>query len=154
MAQGFTLIEVLLVMGILAVLGGLTTMNLIQPQKTVSLDGTLAAVVADLKSQQIKAMGGDEVSGSTAQPHGIYVQSDRYTLFKGTTYSAVDTDNFVVMMDAGTTLATTNMPSGQMTFTKGTGAVTSFTSAPTITVSSGGSSKIITINRHGVVSIN
>lgn len=152
--SGFTLIEVLLVMGLIAIIAGLSTMSLIQPQKTVSLAGTVATVVADLKSQQIKAMGGDKVSAATAQAHGIYVQTDRYTLFKGASYSVADTDNFVVTMDDGTTLSTTNMVSSQMTFTKGTGAVTGFSSTPTITVTAAGDSKVISVNRHGVVSIN
>jgi prepilin-type N-terminal cleavage/methylation domain-containing protein len=151
---GFTLVEILLVMGLIAIIGGLTTINLIQPQRTASLSGTVATLVADLRGQQIKAMGGDKVSASTAQAHGLHVQSDRYTLFKGTTYSGADTDNFVVMMDPGITLSTTNMPSSQLVFTKGTGAVTGFTSAPTITVSSDGDSNVISLNRHGVVSIN
>jgi prepilin-type N-terminal cleavage/methylation domain-containing protein len=151
--KGFTLIEVLLVMSLIAIIAGLSTINLIQPQKTASLDGTVATLVADLRGQQIKAMGGDKVSASTSQTHGIYVQADRYTLFKGT-YSAADTDNFVVMMEGDTSLSTTNMPSSQLVFTKGLGAVSGFTSAPTITVTSGADSKIISLNRHGVVSIN
>lgn len=151
--RGFTLIEVLLVMALLSVVGGLMTINLIQPQKTVSLDGTVAMVVADFKGQQIKAMGGESMSAGSSQPHGLYIQSGSYTLFKGATYSALDTDNYVVQMDDGTTLSTT-LPSTQVVFTEGTGAVTGFSGSPTITVSAGGSSKVITINRHGVVSIN
>jgi prepilin-type N-terminal cleavage/methylation domain-containing protein len=152
--RGFTLVEVLVVMGLSAILFGLASINLIKPQTTATLAGTTNTLVTDLRSQQIKAMSGDSISASSAQAHGIYVQSNQYTLFKGTSYSAGDTDNFVVTLDAGVTLSST-LASGRVVFTKATGAFTGFSgSANTITVTAGGSSKVITLNRYGSVSIN
>lgn len=152
--RGFTLIEVLLVMGLLAALSGLTIINLTRPQTRASLDGIVATLVADLRSQQIKAMAGDSLTAASAQAHGVYVQSGAYTLFKGASYSSSDADNFVVQADAGVALNTT-LPSTQVVFTKGSGTFSGFASGQnSITVSNAGESKVITINRYGVVAVN
>ena len=155
-AAGFTLVEVLVVMGLFAVAAGLTYINFIRPQNTVSLDGAVKTLMADIKAQQTKAMAGDSGSASSAQAHGIYVQSGQYTLFKGSTYSVADTDNFVVQAPTGVTFSTT-LSGTQVVFTKGAGDVTSYSSSNnTITVSSGptGVNKVITLNRYGAITVN
>jgi prepilin-type N-terminal cleavage/methylation domain-containing protein len=154
-SAGFTLVEILLVMGLIAVLAAATLINFIRPQNQASLDGITNALVTDIKSQQIKAMAGDGVSASSAQAHGVYVQAGSYTLFKGSAYSGADTDNFAISTD--TITLTPDLPSSQVVFTKATGDVSGFDSAhKTITVSSSalGASKVITINRYGAVTVN
>ncbi len=156
MNTGFTLVELLVVMGLVAILGGLSFINLIRPQTSAALSGTVQGMMADLRSQQLKAMAGDSMSATIAQPYGIYVENNRYTLFKGATYSAGDTDNFVVPAESGVTFSTT-FPSAQVIFAKGTGEVTSYNgSANTITITNTRSneSKIITLNALGAVSSN
>lgn len=155
-AYGFTLVEVLVVMGLMAILAGLAFTNFIRPQNQASLDSIVSTLVADIKSQQIKAMSGDSVSASTAQAHGVYIQSGSYTLFKGTSYSGSDTDNYTVAADTGVTLSTT-LPSTQVVFTKGTGDVTGFIAGQntiTITSSGTGTSKTLTLNRYGAITVN
>ncbi len=154
--MGFTLVEILVVMGLIAILSGVAFINFIRPQNQASLDSIVATLVADLKSQQTKAMAGDGVSAPAAQAHGIYVQSGSYTLFKGSAYSGADTDNFVVSSDTGTTLSTT-LPSTQAVFTKGSGDVAGFIAGQsTITVTSSGTgvSRTITLNRYGALTVN
>lgn len=154
-AHGFTLVEILVVMGLMAILGTMAFTNLIRPQNQASLDSIVTTLLADLKSQQIKAISGDSLSAATAQAHGIYVQNSNYTLFKGSSYSGSDTDNFVVSVDTGLTLSTT-FPTSQVVFTKGSGDVTGFTAGQnTITVTSSSTgSKVITLNRYGAVTVN
>jgi prepilin-type N-terminal cleavage/methylation domain-containing protein len=155
-AAGFTLVEILVVMGLFGVAAGLTYINFIRPQNTVSLDGAVKTLMADIKSQQTKAMAGDSGSASSAQAHGIYVQSGQYTLFKGSTYSAGDTDNFVVLAPTGVTFST-SFTDTQVVFTKGSGDFTGYSaSTNTVTVSSGPTSenKVITLNRYGAITVN
>lgn len=151
--RGFTLVELLVVMGLVGVLMTLTFVNLIQPQRSASLSGTVDVLVADLRSQQLKAMAGDTLGAATTQAHGIYVESNQYILFKGDTYSASDADNFIVQAD-GVTFGT-NLPSAQVSFQKASGEPAGFNaSANTITVTASGQSRTITINRYGVLTVN
>jgi prepilin-type N-terminal cleavage/methylation domain-containing protein len=151
---GFTLVELLIVMGVIAVLGGLATVNLFQPQAAANVSSIVDKLVADLKSQQTKAMAGDTWGAGSAQEHGIYVQSGEYTLFKGGAYSAVDTDNIDIETEGGVTLSTT-LPSTQVVFAKGSGEVNGFTNGSnTITITGTGGTKTVTINRYGAVTVN
>lgn len=154
--QGFTLIEVLVVMGLVAILASVSVVNLIKPQTTSSLDGVTATLVSDLKAQQNKAMSGGSVSSTTAQPHGIYIQPTSYTLFKGSAYSAVDDDNFVISMGTDTNLSTT-FSSTQIIFAQISGEVSSWVNGSnTITVTNinGGGTKNISINVFGAITVN
>src|SRR5256885_1156542 len=92
-SQGFTLVELLIVMALLAGLAGLTIINLGKPQNSASLSAASDTLVADLKTQQIRAMMSEPGSAATAD-RGVYLQSGQYTLFSGLTYSAANTDNF------------------------------------------------------------
>lgn len=152
---GFTLVELLVVMGLLAILLSLTTVNLFSPQTDASLEGDVLTIANDIKAQQLRAMSGDSGSDGVTEPFGIYVQSNQYTLFKDAAYSGGSADNFVISTTSGITL-TTNLPSSQVVFSKGSGDVSGFNaSANTITVTnSAGRSKVLTINRYGAVAIN
>lgn len=137
--KGFTLIELLLVMGLVAVLSVFTTINLIRPQTKASLDITITTLVSDLRSQQTKAMIGD-----TGISFGIQFNPQNYVLLN---------DSFSVSLDSNLSLTTT-FPSSQVNFARVSGEVSGFVDGSnTITVSSGGESKTITVNRYGVVNV-
>lgn len=152
---GFTLVELLVVMGLLGVILGLTVVNMFKPQTDASLEGVVAPLVADIKAQQLRAMAGDGGSDGVTEPFGVRIQSNQYTLFKDATYNAGSADNFDVSINAGITLST-NFSSSQVVFSKGSGDVNGFSAAAnTITITnSAGSSKVLTINRYGSVAIN
>jgi prepilin-type N-terminal cleavage/methylation domain-containing protein len=152
--SGFTMVELLIVMSLIGLLATVAVVNLIKPQQTASLSGTVDVLVADLRGQQLRAMAGNTVSASTAQPHGVYIEPSRYTLYKGSVYSGSDTDNFSVEPE-GVSLSTT-FASSQVTFQKISGEPASFNaSANTITVSNpAGETKTITINRFGIATAN
>lgn len=153
---GFTLVEVLVVMGLVAIISSLSVVNLIQPQTSANVFGVAETLVADLKGQQVKSMVGDSFGTVAAQQHGVYVQSGSYTLFKGASYSAGDSANFVIQPDSTITFSTT-LPSSQAVFAKASGEVVGFTNgANTITVSNtvSGESKTITINTYGAITVN
>lgn len=152
--KGFTLVELLVVLTILSILLALTTVNLSRPQTTSSLDGAVNSLVADIKSQQMLAMSGDQGSTTSQQPQGLYLQSGSYTLFAGSTYSAGDGNNFAINPGQGIALATT-FPGTSLIFNKGTGEVNGFVNGSnTITLSFNGSSKVVTVSRFGAVTVN
>lgn len=153
--QGFTLIELALIMGIIAILISFVTINLLKPQTTASTSSSVQILGADLKEQQIKAMAGDSDFETTTEQQGIYFESNRYTLFRGPNYAS-GSHYFQVDMDQNLILSNT-LPSSQVVFTKRNGEVANYTSgSDTITLShtQSGEQKIITINRYGAITIN
>lgn len=152
---GFTLTELLVVIGLIGILLALTGVNLIRPQTEASLEGDVLTISNDIKAQQLRAMSGDSGSDAVTEPFGVYVQSNQYTLFKDAAYNGGSADNFVIPTTSGITLST-NFPSSQVVFSKGTGDVNNFNaSTNTITITnSAGESKVLTINRYGAITVN
>ncbi|HWT55736.1 MAG TPA: type II secretion system protein [Candidatus Microsaccharimonas sp.] len=151
--SGFTLVELLVVMTIILILFGLSTVALGQPQNTTSSLDTVDTLLNDLKTQQLAAMSGAVGSGSSQQAAGVYVQSNQYTLFTGSSYSAGDAYNYVFTAPNGVSFRTT-FPSGTVLFNKGDGSVSGFTAGSnTITVTTSAGSKVITITRFGAITV-
>ena len=153
MHRGFTLIEMIVIMGILFALMTLTTINLIKPQASALLHTTMTQLLADLSSQQLRSMGGD--TDTTADPiaHSVYLGSSSYTLFRGAVYSSSDTSNFTIPLDP-TLVLSTNFPDTTVTFQRGSGDVSGFTvSTATITLTHTPASNSIsvTLNQYGTV---
>jgi prepilin-type N-terminal cleavage/methylation domain-containing protein len=151
--SGFTLVEILVVVGILAVLFGLSVVSLGQPQNSTNTNSAVDTLVNDLKTQQIAAMVGTTGSTSTQQPAGIFVQSNQYTLFTGSSYSAGNSYNYIFTAPTGVSFSTT-LPSSIVLFNKGDGSVSGFTAGSnTITVTTSAGSKVITITKFGAVTV-
>jgi len=151
--SGFTIIELLVVLMIAAILFSLSTINLGKAQTGASLSSTTNTLLADLKNQQILSMSGDIGSNTTAQQHGIYLTSNNYTLFAGSSYSSSDPNNYTEVTN--NVAISTTFPSSTVIFNKGDGSVASFSSTNnTITLSENGDSQTITINRFGATSVN
>jgi prepilin-type N-terminal cleavage/methylation domain-containing protein len=151
--SGFTLVELLVVMSIILVLFGLSTVALGQPQATTNSLDSVNTLINDLKTQQLTAMAGAEGSNTTQQPAGIFVQSNQYTLFTGSSYSAGNSYNYIFSAPTGVTFSTT-FPSTTVLFNKGDGAVSGFTAGNnTITITTSSGSKVITITKFGAITV-
>jgi len=152
-ASGFTLVELLIIIGLFTILSSFAVINLIRPQTKANLDATNTVLISDLKEQQLKAMIGDS-GGSAPSAYGVYFETNQYTLFKGNSYSPSDTDNFVVSLQ-GDASSTTTFASNQVVFNQRSGEVAGFSASNnTITITSSGDVKTITINALGTVNSN
>jgi general secretion pathway protein G len=150
--QGFTLVELLVVIVIIALLFALSTINLGHAQSSASVSSDTNTLLADLKAQQLLAMSGDMGSNNTQQPHGIYFQSNSYTLFADSTYNSSDTNNYTVNISPDT-LATT-FTNHEVVFEVGDGAISGFTNGDnTITLNGTGQTQTITLDRFGATSV-
>lgn len=152
--SGFTLVELIIAMGIILMLSGFATINLVKQQNTTSVNSSVDVLVSDMQSQQTKAMAGVKDDLSNNISFGIYFQSDRYVLFRGTTFSPTDSANFTVLLDENIMFSDIKFPNNTIVFQVRSGEVSGF--APggnTVTIQniSGLEEKTVTVNRYGVV---
>ena len=151
---GFTLIELVVAMAIILILAGFVTLSLISEQNITSVNATVDTLVSSMASQQTKAMASKSEGLPTGQSFGVYFQSDRYTLFKGTTYSASDSANFTTILDGGIRFTNITFPNNTIVFLIISGEISEFVAGQnTITVrnTQGPETKTITVNKYGVV---
>jgi len=144
--NGFTLIELLLVISIIGILFGLTTISLVNAQTSTSIATSRDMLVADLKSQQAKAINGTDGSGS----FGVHFSSNNtYTLFQGASFAGA-TSVFSVTIDNNISFS-----GNDIIFSPVSGEIQGFsdTTPPTITVTNtvGIGQKVITFNKFGAV---
>jgi prepilin-type N-terminal cleavage/methylation domain-containing protein len=152
--NGFVLIELVVVLGIMLILFGLGAFNLIGTEKTSEVTAASDSLVSDLNSQQTKAMLGVGISAGIN--YGIHFQSDRYVLFQGNSYSPADGSNFTVMLNEGLQISNILMPAdSNLIFTLATGTVSGYLNGNiygiTLKSSDGLKSKTLIVNRYGIV---
>lgn len=143
--SGYTLIELLVVMAIAGILLGFISINLVHTQQSTSLNTAEEMLIADIKSQQVKAMQGTDGGGS----FGIHFSSNNtYTLFAGTTYVPAAATNADVHVDGPLSFS-----GSDIVFDSVSGEVHGYASPVSVTVTnaSGGGSKTIQLNKYGVV---
>lgn len=96
--KGFTLLELLVTMGVFFLIIGLTTMNLAHAQRSSSVQSSTEQFISDVRNQQIKSMSGSGTATFTSSNYGIHVDGNKYTLFHEP-YST-DTTKFIVNLDS------------------------------------------------------
>ena len=149
--MGFTMVELLLVMGIFAILIALSSVNYFSTVNQNTVGNAENVLIADLRSAQNKAMSGTAVSGVSQTSWGVKFLSNSYVIFPGTTYSASNTNNYVVTLPERVVLSTT-FPSSQVQFSRISGEVMGYGNATdTITLTVGSSSKTIELNVYGTI---
>lgn len=153
MKKGFTLVELMVVMGMIAVLISYSVVNLTTIQHTTYLAATVDTFISDLKQQQLKAMVGDTEGRGVNDYYGISFGTNDYALFHGSSYSA-SSSNPVIPLTSGMQFSSVTFPQSRIVFDKGSGEVIGFTvGSNTITLRNTltNETKTITINRYGVI---
>lgn len=143
--KGFTLVELLVSMGILAVIFAISTINLSNIIPSTSQTTTLDILISDIRAQQTQAM-------TTDSSFGVHFEGTSYTLFKGTTYSSLDPANFVVNLDPTVTITNILFPGNQIVFSPGSGNVAGYvlgSDSISLTNSGGAGTKQLKINQYG-----
>ncbi|MBI2405010.1 prepilin-type N-terminal cleavage/methylation domain-containing protein [Candidatus Gottesmanbacteria bacterium] len=147
--SGFTTPELIVVVGIIAVLAGLATVNLLGVARKPTLTATVDTLTSDLRQQQTKAMVGERLSS-----HGVYFGSGQYVLFAGSSYNPGEVSNAAVALEQYVGFSQVSLPNASVVFASGSGEVTNFDPnqhAVTIAHEQSGEQKTIEVNRLGVV---
>ncbi len=124
--SGFTLIELILVMSIFVTLVAFATPTLLGSRTSADINTTMSTVIADVKSQQLKAMLGDTGAGTESNPYGVHFETTSYTLFHGVTYSPTEPTNAVIELPGSTQFGDVNLPGRTLVFAKGSGEISGF----------------------------
>lgn len=151
--KGFTLIELILVLGILSILFGITTVRFFGTQGKQSVVEAADILVADLRSQQTLAMTGAAINGVSMAGYGISWEGSKYILFAGDTYDPASTNNQVVELPEGVTITAT-FPNSRIIFARASGEVRDFEEGNNtieITSESSTEARVIEINQLGVI---
>ncbi len=126
---GFTVLELMLTLTILGVLFALTVVNLTNIIPKANTRAAAEVLIADLREQQMKAMSGYEAVGGGASDYGIFFETEKYTLFTGSSYVEGHQENYVVPLQVGLEFDTTNLPLSTMVFVRGSGDIANYSDA-------------------------
>lgn len=153
MKKGFTLVELMVVMFIVASLLAIVYIDVLSSQRKATVTSDSTQLIADIKSQQLKAMGGQNGGVAMASPSGIAFSGNTYTLYTGAKYQSSDPNNFSINLDTNLQLIS-SFSGNVLTFASGSGEVADFSSgSDTITIVNSFSQdkKVIKLNRYGVI---
>ncbi len=148
--KGFSLIEVLVVLGIMTLVAGIvfTSFSGFQKSKSVTSDAeTVAEILRQAKNETI--------ASKNSNAYGVHFDSNTMTIFVGPTYSVGSATNRVIPLPSNNTTLSTSLQGGvsYVLFQKISGETAQ---NGTVTVSSSGTTntKTVTIYRTGVVEMN
>jgi type II secretory pathway pseudopilin PulG len=152
--RGFVLIELIVVFGMIAVLLGFFVINVFGSQRKATLTATIQTLMADVKTQQNKAMTQTTTSGSVPSGYGIRFETSRYILFRGLTYNSADSTNSIIQLDPRVQISPISLPGESIVFETKSGELSGFSpSLQSISVNQldSGEVKVIQFNRYGII---
>lgn len=155
--KGITLIELMVVVGILAILFSIGVVSIMNIRVVTTNSTTTTVIASDIKNQQIEAMTGDTEGRGIPDNYGIKILSSSYVLFHGNNYNPSDTSNYSIPTDTGYQLSST-FPNSTVLFASKSGEIVGFINNQNtikLTHTSSGQSKTIQLNKYGTItSIN
>lgn len=115
--KGYTLAEILTIMGIMVALLMIASINFFPIKQKTSLSTSVQSLISDIKQQQIKSMNGDAA-------RGMYFSQSSYTIFQGTNYLPGNSTNFNILFGNQIVLASDSFSSNQIIFSTASGEIT------------------------------
>lgn len=141
---GFTLVELLVLGGVMAVLATGVSLNFVSAQVKVSIDQAASQVVADIVEQQARGMAGQ---GEGGEPSGRVITW-------GSTSYILDPGGTVKEMPAGVVIESVGFAGNRVEFAHGSGEVLGYVAGEDNLVlrhEATGEGRIISLNKWGVV---
>ncbi len=153
MRRAFTLIELIVAIGVISIFLLTVLPNMLAPVTRSSFAESLALLSSDMRTQQLKAMLGSAENSVGPTVYGIHLNVDNYVMFSGPGYQAANPLNFTVNLDPGLIFSFIDLPGADAVFSTGSGQILNFNDTRTFTLldSRSGQSLIISVNKFGVV---
>lgn len=144
--KGFTLIETLLVVGILGVVLVSGSVSFVGFQRKTILKTTAEEIASGI--EQVRS---DAIAAKYNLEHGIHFETDSYTIFSGSVFGISDPDNSLYELAKGVTITEVNLGfEGDLVFSKVSGSPNS---SGFIEITYGTDTASINVNDEGVVNI-
>jgi type II secretory pathway pseudopilin PulG len=124
--EGFSLIEVIVVIGTITLLFSFVSVNLLSVRQKATTSTSADTLISDIRTQQLKAMVGDGEGVGGADRYGLHFDSSSYTFFRGSTYNPSDPSNFTIELSETVAVTNNTLPSGNVIFEKGSGEIVGF----------------------------
>jgi len=105
-SNGFTLIEILLVISLFAIASSILLLNITRPKGIADIQSTENLIYATIKEAQSLAMAGP--TGG----YGVHFEQDRFILFEGATYSSGNSNNLETTLNTNLTIESISLPGG------------------------------------------
>jgi len=123
---GLTLIEMMIVIGILAILFSLGAIVFNSFVKGDQIDSGVKKVISCLNEARAKTLAGYSLGGESALNFGVHFEENAYTLFGGSVFDSQDQTNQRFSLDEGLIFNQIELSSGNIIFEKITGQVVGF----------------------------
>ena len=152
--KGFSFLEVMITTSIMAILFSVITFNLLRAQGSSSEQSNLDILVSDIRAQQAKAMTGSTEGRASSSNYGVYFLSDRYVLFNGNSYNAVDPTNYTIELPEDIEIVSTTLPSNTLLFSVLSGEIVGYSDSSNSIIFrsvSANEQTVITLNQYGVI---
>lgn len=145
--KGFSVVEVLIALAILALLSTIVLSSFLNSRKAQSL-----SLDADAVAQLIRQARSQTISSRGSSQYGVRFASTTATLFTGSTYIPGTPTNSIFTVSAGNSISAISLSGGgsDIVFSRLSGEASR---SGTITLSSVGGSKTITVYATGVVEV-
>ncbi len=152
--KGLTLVEVIIVIGIISLLYVFLSSNIFRSRNITSLDTSITSLINDIKGQQIQAMTGFNQYGEQNNFYGIYFETDKYTLFHSSSYQSGLSTNYVLTLENNNQFNPINLPDNQIIFSSSSGKISNYDAnnhSVTIRNINSGDQRTINFNSYGVI---
>ncbi|MBI2442792.1 MAG: type II secretion system protein [Candidatus Levybacteria bacterium] len=153
-AKGFSIVELLVAMGIFSLLFGFIWLNLLGSRGRASQSSTIDVFTSDLRAMQLKAMKGDSEGRVDTDAYGVLLKTTTYTLFHGSTYNPDDPSNRTVSLGDGESFNSVLFPGNSIVFAKGSGELVNYDpaqSSVSLTNMQSNTQKTLQLNKYGVI---
>lgn len=148
-SNGFTLIEILMVIAIGGILLSIGTYWYTSARSNALLNTTTDSIAAALESAKNNAL-----AGKSGQSYGVKFATSSYTTFVGTSYSAGASTNVTYPIDSALTLSETiTDPNNIIVFDRLTGAANTTATVTVMLVSNNADKNSITVGNQGDIGV-